>query len=46
MQEAQDVPNTQLCLIIMRKLQYENSQLGLQLGRVERLTSPHQETHT
>jgi hypothetical protein len=44
--ETQDVHNTRLCLIIMRKLQYEHCPLGLQLGRVERLTSPHQETHT
>jgi hypothetical protein len=43
---TQTVPNTRLSLIIEKLLQYEHYRLGLQLGRVTRLTSPHQDTHT
>jgi hypothetical protein len=39
---TQDVPNTQLSLIIMKQLQYEHHLLGLQLGQrhMTHLTSP------
>jgi len=43
---TQDMPTTQLSLIIANQLQYEHYRLGLQLGRVTRLASPHQDTHT